>query len=59
MVLLMAFLASLMVQRKLARGMGLAYLGLFASLLVGYVYAKNHAMFELGSPVLSLAGSCR
>ena len=58
MVLLMAFLANLMVQRKLAPRMGLAYLGLFASLLVGYVYAKNHAMFELGSPVLSLAVSC-
>ncbi len=58
MVLLMAFLANLMVQRKLAPRMGLAYLGLFASLLVGYVYAKNHAMFELGSPALSLAVSC-
>jgi spermidine synthase len=58
MVLLMAFLANLMVQRKLVPPMGLAYLGLFASLAVGYLYAKNHAMFAFGSPALSLAASC-
>lgn len=58
MVLLMAFLANLMVQRQMAPRMGLAYLGLFASLLVGYFYARNHAMFDLGSPAASLVVSC-
>ena len=58
MVLLMAFLANLMVQRRLAPRMGLAYLGLFASLLVGYFYARNHALFAFGSPMVSLAVSC-
>ena len=58
MVLLMAFLANLMVQRKLVPRMGLAYLGLFVSLLVGYAYARNHALFAFASPALSLAVSC-
>jgi spermidine synthase len=58
MVLLMAFLANLMVQRKLVPRLGLAYLGLFASLLIGYVYARNHALFALASPSLNLAVSC-
>ncbi|HXI08079.1 MAG: hypothetical protein ACRC1G_11115 [Bradyrhizobium sp.] len=58
MVLLMAFLANLMVQRGMVPRMGLAYLGLFASLAVGYLYAKNHAMFAFGSPAVSLAASC-
>jgi hypothetical protein len=54
----MAFLANLMVQRRLAPRMGLAYLGLFASLLVGYFYARNHALFAFGTPALDLAASC-
>jgi len=58
MVLLMAFLANLMVQRRLVPRMGLAYLGLFASLLVGYFYARNHALFALGSPAMNLGVSC-
>lgn len=58
MVLLMAFLANLMVQRKLVPRVGFAYLGLFASLAVGYFYARNHALFALGSPAMNLAVSC-
>ena len=58
MVLLMAFLANLMVQRKLVPRMGFAYLGLFSSLLAGYFYAKNHELFAFGSPAASLAASC-
>ena len=37
LVLAMAFLANLLVQRKIVPRTGLAYVGLFASLLVGYV----------------------
>ena len=55
MVLLMAFLANLMVQRNIVPRTRPAYIGLFASLLVGYFSARNHALFALGSPVLSLA----
>lgn len=58
MVLLMAFLANLMVQRKLVPRVGFAYLGLFASLAVGYFYARNHALFALASPAMNLAVSC-
>jgi hypothetical protein len=58
MVLLMAFFANLMVQRKLVPPMGLAYVGLFASLLIGYLYARNHALLAFGTPAVGLAASC-
>ena len=58
MVLLMAFLANLMVRRKIFQQTGLAYLGLLVSLLVGYFYARNHGLVVLASPLLSLALSC-
>src|SRR5947199_1080380 len=58
MVLLMAFFANLMVQRKLVPPMGLAYVGLFASLLVGYFYARNHELVAFASPLANLRVSC-
>src|SRR5579871_5827525 len=58
MVLLMAFLANWMVQRKIVPRMSLAYLGLLASLLVGYVSARNHDLIAFGSPMLSLVVAC-
>jgi spermidine synthase len=58
MVLLMAFLANLIVQRKLFRRTDLAYLGLLVSLLVGYGYARNHELLALNSPLASLLVSC-
>jgi Spermine/spermidine synthase domain len=58
MVLLMAFFANLMVQRKLVPPMGVAYVGLFASLLIGYLYASNHALLAFGTPAVALAASC-
>ena len=58
LVLVMAFLANLMVQRKLFQRTGFAYLGLFASLLVGYFYARNHELIDLGSPLASTMVSC-
>ena len=59
LVLVMAFLANLMVQRKAFRRTDLAYLGLLVSLLVGYVYARNHALIEFGSPLGKPAGELR
>jgi uncharacterized membrane protein len=58
MVLLMAFLANLIVQRKVFQRTGFAYIGLMVSLLVGYVYARNHALFAFSSPLASLMVSC-
>jgi len=58
MVLMMAFLANLMVQRKLVPRTGLAYLGLFLSLLVGYFYARNHELVAFASPLANLMVSC-
>jgi hypothetical protein len=58
MVLLMAFLANWMVQRKIVPRMSLAYLGLMASLLVGYVSARNHGLIAFGSPMVSLIVAC-
>ncbi|MGH6682624.1 MAG: spermidine synthase, partial [Pseudolabrys sp.] len=58
LVLVMAFLANLMVQRKTFRRIDLAYLGLLVSLLIGYVYARNHDLLEFGSPLASLLVSC-
>lgn len=50
--------ANLIVQRKVFQRAGLAYLGLLASLLVGYVYACNHEMIAFSSPLASLMVSC-
>ncbi len=58
MVLLMAFLANLIVRRQLFLRTNIAYLGLLLSLLVGYVYARHHALIEFGSPLVSLLVSC-
>jgi spermidine synthase len=58
LVLVMAFFANLIVRRKLFRRTGLAYLGLLVSLLVGYIYARNHEMIAFGSPLASLIVSC-
>ncbi len=58
MVLLMAFLANLIVQRKVFQRTGFAYIGLMVSLLVGYVYARNHALIAFSSPLASLMVSC-
>jgi spermidine synthase len=58
LVLVMAFLANLMVQGKVVRRTGLAYVGLMASLLVGYFYASNHGLVTLGSPQADMAASC-
>ena len=58
MVLLMAFLANLLVQRKLAPRTSIAYLGLLASLLLGYFSARNHDLIAFGSPMLNMIVSC-
>jgi SAM-dependent methyltransferase len=58
MVLLMAFLANWLVRRNIVPRMSLAYLGLLASLLVGYVSARNHGLIAFGSPVVSLCVAC-
>jgi spermidine synthase len=58
LVLVMAFLANLIVQRQVFQRTGLAYLGLLVSLLVGYVYARNHEMIAFSSPLASLMVSC-
>ena len=58
LVLVMAFLANLMVQGKVVQQTGLAYVGLMASLLVGYFYARNHGLVTLGSPQADMAVSC-
>jgi hypothetical protein len=57
-VLVMAFLANLIVQRKAFQRTDLAYLGLLVSLLVGYIYARNHDLVTLSSPLASLLVSC-
>ncbi len=59
MVLLMAFCANLIVRRKIFLHTDFAYLGLLVSLLVGYVYARNHGLIEFGSPLASLHGKRR
>jgi len=58
MVLLMAFLANLMVQRKLVPRTGIAYAGLLASLVVGYFSARNHELISFASPFVTLAIAC-
>jgi len=54
MVLLMAFCANLLVQRKIRLRTDFAFIGLLASLLVGYIYARNHALIDFSSPLASL-----
>jgi spermidine synthase len=58
LVLVMAYLANLLVQRKMAPSPGVAYVGLLVSLLIGYGYALHHGMFAFGSHWVSLAFSC-
>jgi spermidine synthase len=58
MVLVMAFLANLMVRRRMVPHTGLAYAGLLASLLVGYFVARNHELIAFNSPLVSLVVSC-
>ncbi len=58
MVLVMAFLANLLVQRKRFRQSGYAYVGLLMSLLVGYFYARNHELIAFSSPLASVVTSC-
>jgi SAM-dependent methyltransferase len=58
MVLLMAYLANLIVTRTGMRLAGPAYLGLFVSLLVGYVLATSHGHWMFGPPSIQLAASC-
>ena len=58
MVLLMAFLANWLVRRNIVPRMSVAYLGLLASLLVGYVSARNHGLIAFGSPMVSLIVAC-
>jgi spermidine synthase len=58
MVLVMAFLANLLVQRKFVPRTSLAYAGLLASLLLGYFSARNHDLIAVSSPLLSLIVNC-
>ena len=58
LVLVMAFLANWMVQRKIVPRTSLAYVGLLGSLLVGYFSARNHELMAFASPMLSLAVAC-
>ena len=58
LVLVMAFFANLIVQRKMFQRTDFAYLGLLVSLLVGYVSARNHELIALSSPLASLIVSC-
>ena len=58
LVLMMAFLANLIVTRTARNWAGPAYVGLFASLLVGYFLATSHGEWTFGSPLMQLALSC-
>ena len=58
LVLVMAFLANWMVQKKFVPRTSLAYLGLLASLLVGYFSARNHDLIAFSSPLLGLVVAC-
>jgi hypothetical protein len=58
MVLVMAFLANLLVQRKFVPRTSLAYAGLLASLLLGYFSARNHDLIAVSSPLASLIINC-
>jgi len=58
MVLVMAFLANVMVQRNLALRTNLAYLGLLTSLGIGYFAARDHSLLAFASPLVSLVVAC-
>ncbi len=58
LVLVMAFLANVIVQRAQLSRTGFAYAGLFVSLLIGYVYALNHDRIMFGSSTMQLIVSC-
>ena len=58
LVLVMAFLANLMVTRTELKLAGPAYLGLFVSLLIGYLLATRHGEWTFGPPMVQLAMSC-
>jgi spermidine synthase len=58
LVLMMAYLANLLVQRKMELRPSVAYVGLLASLVAGYGYALHHELFEFGSRFVSLGFSC-
>jgi spermidine synthase len=58
LVLVMAFLANWLVQKKLVPRTSLAYTGLLASLLLGYFSARNHELMTFGSPLVSLVVAC-
>ena len=58
LVLVMAYLANLLVTRTARSLAGPAYLGLFASLLIGYFLATSHGQWTFGSPRMQLALSC-
>lgn len=58
LVLVMAFLANWMVQRKLVPRTSLAFVGLLASLLLGYFSARNHDLIAFSSPLVSLVVAC-
>jgi hypothetical protein len=58
MVLVMAFLANLIVARRIFLHTGLAYIGLLVSLLVGYAYALDRDLIVFASPAASLVVSC-
>jgi hypothetical protein len=47
-----------MVQRNMALRTNLAYLGLLASLAIGYFAARDHSLFAFTSPLLSLVVAC-
>jgi SAM-dependent methyltransferase len=58
LVLVMAYLANLLVTRTPFKLTGYAYLGLFASLLVGYGLATSHGQWISGPPLVQLLLSC-
>jgi hypothetical protein len=58
LVLVMAYLANLIVTRTKLKLAGPAYVGLFASLLVGYGLATSHGQWTFGPPLMQLALSC-
>jgi SAM-dependent methyltransferase len=58
LVLVMAFLANFMVQRKFVPRTSIAFIGLLASLLLGYFSARNHDLIAFGSPAVSLVVAC-
>ncbi len=58
LVLVMAFLANFLVQRKFVPRTSFAFIGLLGSLLLGYFSARNHDLIAFGSPAVSLIVAC-